>query len=107
MRQTLIALVVAVPLLSVGLSSEAMSQTTSRPAYGCFRVTAPEINIRARAVSSSDVVGQARRGDILVKRERFCALRGFWCPVTTAAGVGGWADKSLMQVAPCPARLSR
>ncbi len=72
--------------------------------YGCFKVTAASINIRDGAFSSSDVVGTAGRGEILVKRKRFCTLRGFWCAVRKGS-IEGWADKAFMERVDCPARL--
>lgn len=69
--------------------------------YGCFRVTADEVNIRERAFSSSEVIGTARKGDILIKWKRFCAWRGFWCPVRKG-GLTGWADKGYLETAECP-----
>lgn len=88
--------------------SPATAQTTThRPAYGCFKVTVPELNIRQTAFSTGAVVATAYKNEILVKRRRFCTLRGFWCPVTTNKGIQGFADKSMMAVAACPARLSQ
>ncbi|MEQ1695629.1 MAG: hypothetical protein ABL901_07290 [Hyphomicrobiaceae bacterium] len=90
------------------VSAPAVAQTkTHRPAYGCFKVTVPELNIRQTAFSSGAVVATAIKNEILVKRRRFCALRGFWCAVTTNKGVPGYADKSMIAVAACPARLSQ
>jgi hypothetical protein len=89
------------------LSAAASAQTvTHRPAYGCFKVTVPELNIRAKALSSSAVLATVIKGETLVKRHRFCALRGYWCAVTTNKGIQGFADKSMMAVAPCPSRLA-
>jgi hypothetical protein len=93
-------------LTALGATAAAAQSTTSRPAFGCFKVTAPQVNIRASALSTADVVGKASRGEVLIKNRRFCALRGFWCPVRTQRGVEGWADKSKLVVAACPARLS-
>ncbi len=70
--------------------------------YGCFVVTAPSINIRDGAFSSSAVIATANRGQILVKRHRFCTLRGFWCAVRTKSGAEGWADKAFMERTACP-----
>ena len=87
-------------------ASLAGAQTvTTRPKYGCFKVTAESLNIRAKALSTADVLATARRGDILVKRRRFCALRGYWCPVAFGDSEG-WADKAFFEAAPCPPRLS-
>jgi hypothetical protein len=92
---------------SGGFAPAAQAQsTTVRPAYGCFKVTAPQINIRATAFSTGAVLATASKNEILVKRRRFCTLRGYWCAVTTNAGIQGFADKNLIAVASCPARLS-
>lgn len=104
MRLAARALVGAVALAMTASLAGAQTVTT-RPKYGCFRVTSESLNIRAKALSTSDVVGTAKRGDILVKRRRFCALRGYWCPVTFG-GVEGWADKAFFETAACPPRLS-
>ena len=91
--------------LAVSASLATAQTVTTRPKYGCFRVTADSLNIRAKALSTADVVGTAKRGDLLVKRRRFCALRGYWCPVAFGV-VEGWADKAFFEAAPCPPRLS-
>ena len=70
--------------------------------YGCFKVTkVSALNIRRRAYSKSSVVGVARRGQKLGKWRRFCAIRGFWCPVKTSSGVRGWSDKRFLQRVSC------
>jgi hypothetical protein len=97
--------------LSLALAASAAApvlaqSVTSRPQYGCFKVTAAEMNIHGTAFASGPVIGTAKRGEILVKRKRFCTARGFWCAVTTRKGVQGYGDKSLMAIAPCPAKLS-
>lgn len=79
----------------------AAAQTTSRASYGCFRVTAESLNIRDKAFASGAVIGTAKKGDILVKRKRFCTLRGYWCGVSFGT-TEGWADKAFMEAAPCP-----
>jgi SH3-like domain-containing protein len=91
--------------LAITASLAVAEPATTRPKYGCFKVTTASLNIRAKAFSNADVVATAKRGDILVKRRRFCALRGYWCPVTFG-GVEGWADKAFFETAPCPPRLS-
>jgi uncharacterized protein YraI len=71
--------------------------------YGCFQVTGTAgLNIRATPFSSSAVVGTASKGEILKKWKRFCALRGFWCPVEKANGLRGHADKAFLKKVPCP-----
>lgn len=92
--------------LAVSASLAGAQTVTTRPKYGCFKVTAESLNIRVKALSTADVIGTAKRGDILVKRRRFCALRGYWCPVTFGT-VEGWADKAFFESAACPPRLSQ
>lgn len=75
------------------------------PGHGCFKVTAAVVNIRDGAFSSSNVVGSAGRGEILVKRKRFCTLRGFWCAVRKGS-IEGWADTAFMERVDCRGRLS-
>lgn len=70
--------------------------------YGCFRVSASAMNIRARPYSDADVIGVATKGAILEKRKFLCTLRGYWCAVRTSAGLEGYGDKSLMDKIPCP-----
>ena len=102
-----LAVAVAVIACAIG-TVPAMAQTaTHRPAYGCFKVTVPELNVRGTAFSTGAVVATAIKNEILVKRRRYCTLRGYWCAVTTNKGIQGYADKSMMAVAACPARLSQ
>lgn len=96
----------AVVAASLCISAAQAATVTSRPAYGCFKVTAPQINIRSKPLSTAAVIGTARQGDILIKRKRWCTLRGYWCAVTKGS-LEGYADKSFMKVAPCPASLSK
>ncbi len=37
--------------------------------YGCFKVTASSLNIRARPYASAEVIGTASKGEILIKRK--------------------------------------
>ena len=98
----------AVIIACAAISAPATAQTTThRPAYGCFKVTVPELNVRGTAFSNGPVVATAIKNEILVKRRRYCTLRGFWCAVTTNKGIQGFADKSMMTVAACPSRLSQ
>ncbi len=97
----------AVILFVTFAATPAYSATTSRPKWGCFKVTAKGLNIRKRPYSFSKVIGTASRGDILIKRKRWCTPRGFWCAVTTEGGLRGYADKSYINKVPCPARLSQ
>ncbi|MDQ8700496.1 SH3 domain-containing protein [Hyphomicrobium sp. LHD-15] len=80
-----------------GFSAEAQAA----PKYGCFKVTVPSLNIRARPYSSADVIGVAKKGDILEKRKLFCTPRGFWCAVRKGS-LEGYADKSNLAKLPCP-----
>ncbi|WP_072390324.1 SH3 domain-containing protein [Hyphomicrobium sp. CS1GBMeth3] len=82
--------------LTGGSSSEAEAAT-----YGCYRVTAASLNLRARPLSTSPVVGVARRGDILEQRKLFCTPRGFWCAVRKGS-LEGYADKAYMRKVACP-----
>ncbi len=93
-------------VLAAALGLAALTATGAADAassgYGCFRVVGtPGLNIRATAFSTSAVIATASRGEILVKWKRFCALRGFWCPVEKG-GIKGHADKSFLQKVPCP-----
>jgi hypothetical protein len=97
---------VAFAMSAVFGASFVSAQTTVRPAYGCYKVSAKELSLRETAFKTGNVVATVGKGDILVKRRRFCTLRGTWCPVTTIKGVQGFADKSMIAVAPCPPRLS-
>lgn len=103
--RTSIRLLAAAAVLSLATTAHAQSVTT-RPAYGCFKVTAPEINIRERPYSNAGVIGTAHKGDILIKRKRWCTLRGWWCAVSRGS-VQGYADKNFMKVAPCPPSQSK
>ena len=103
--RALFASTLAVGALLVG-GAEAQT-TTTRPKHGCYRVVgADEINIRARPFSKSEVIGTAKRGEIVVKWRGWCTLRGFWCPVEKG-GIRGHSDKSYLEPAPCPPSLSR
>lgn len=79
-----------------GVATEAQAAT-----YGCFKVTAKHLNIRARPYSSAEVVGVANRGDILEKRKLFCTPRGFWCAIRKGS-LEGYADKDNMRKVACP-----
>jgi hypothetical protein len=93
--------------LAIAISLAAGIAALSQPAaalssrYGCYEVTASSLNIREKPWSISKVLAVAKRGDKLAKRRRFCALRGFWCPVTTEDGVEGWAGKQFLKRTAC------
>jgi hypothetical protein len=69
--------------------------------FGCFLVTASEVNIRERPYSDAKVVGTAVKGDILIKRKMLCTLRGYWCAIR-AGSVDGYVDKAFMEKITCP-----
>lgn len=69
--------------------------------YGCFLVTASEVNIRARPHSTAAIVGTAVKGDVLIKRKMLCTLRGYWCAIRAGA-VEGYVDKAFMEKITCP-----
>ena len=98
--KTIITLGIASAFLGglVALSAQAQALSSR---YGCYEVTVDALNIREKAWSRSKVVAVARRGEKLAKRRRFCALRGFWCPVTNEDGVSGWAGKQFLKRTPC------
>jgi hypothetical protein len=99
---------VAMMGLIAAVSTPTVAQTTTvRPAYGCYKVLATELSIRATALKSGAVVAGASKNEILSKRRRFCNVGGAWCPVTTKDGIQGYAEKALIAVAPCPPSLSR
>lgn len=79
-----------------GVSADANAAT-----YGCFKVTAAHVNIRARPYSTAEIVGTASRGDILEKRKMFCTPRGFWCAIRKGS-LEGYADKANMRKIACP-----
>ena len=79
----------------------ALSSAARAGDYGCFRANT-DLNIRDRPYSSATVIGNVAKGEVMEKRKRWCTLRGYWCAVTTKAGLEGYADKSLMDKMPCP-----
>jgi hypothetical protein len=86
---------------AVGLLLCASVGMAEAASYGCFKVTADTINIRARPYSNAEVVGTASKGDILEKRKLICTPRGFWCAIRKGT-LEGYADKSLMTKIACP-----
>lgn len=101
MKKPLLAIAIAVAATTGGLVTAPKPADALSSRYGCYVVTTGALNIRKRAWSRSEVVGVARRGEKLAKRRRFCALRGFWCPVATEDGVEGWTDKRFLERTPC------
>ncbi len=96
-RVSRFALAAAGLAIFAGSPAEVQAATS----YGCFKVTASNLNIRARPYSSSDVIGVAHKGDVLEKRKLFCTPRGFWCAVRKGS-LEGYADKSNMLRITCP-----
>lgn len=94
-RRTCIA--IAAALTAVAAASVAHAGT-----YGCFKVSADEINIRDRPYSTAAVIGTAQKGEVLEKRKLWCTLRGYWCAVRTKGGLEGYADKGFMDKIACP-----
>jgi hypothetical protein len=95
-RIILSALVVAAGIVVSGTGAPVAAAT-----YGCFRVTVDSLNIRARPYSTAEVIGNAKKGDVLEKRKLLCTPRGFWCAIRKGA-LEGYADKSLMEKIACP-----
>lgn len=92
--------------LGISLATTGQAAPNNAAPYGCYRVKALEINIHASARTHGDVMGQARRGDLLLKLRRTCSPRGRWCPVATERGLERWAAKSGLEPVACP-RKSR
>lgn len=85
--------------LGTGLVPPAPAQAAKN--YGCFTVTTPTLNIRARPYSDAAVIGTASAGEILEKRKLFCTPRGYWCAVRKGK-LEGFADKKFLGKASCP-----
>ncbi|HYD15561.1 MAG TPA: hypothetical protein VEA77_04090 [Hyphomicrobium sp.] len=94
--KSVFALAAAGLFFLTGVSADAKAAN-----YGCFKVTAAHLNIRARPYSSAEVIGAASRGDILEKRKMFCTPRGFWCAIRKGS-LEGYADKANMRKIDCP-----
>lgn len=92
---------IAFAALGLTIFSTATTTTAHASPYGCFLVTAPALNIRARPYSSSDVIGAAKKGDILEKRKLICTPRGYWCAIRKG-DIEGYADKNFMRRVKCP-----
>lgn len=89
-------------LAALGAGAAVTPAAAADNAYGCFKVIGvSSINIRARPYSNSDVIGVAKRGEVLVKWKRWCTLRGFWCPVQKGS-IAGHADKRYLMKVDCP-----
>ena len=86
----------------LGSSFVVTAESQAATGYGCFKVTASSLNIRARPYASAEVIGTASKGEILIKRKPLCTLRGFWCAVRKG-GLDGYADKANMEkLTVCP-----
>lgn len=98
-------------LVFVGAASPSVATTYVRPPYGCYQVKVDGLNIRERPFAASAAIGTARLGQIVVKTQRFCNWRGYFCEVEVTGANGrpirGYADKNFMTVAPCPASLAK
>lgn len=79
--------------------------TTTRPAYGCVKVSAVAAPILDKSNKGGSVVATAAKGDVLAKNSRFCGIRGY-CSVTYK-GTKGWVDKANVKVAACPPSMSK
>lgn len=80
--------------------SASVTEVNASP-YGCFMVTTDALNIRARPRAASNVVGVAKKGEILEKRKLICTPRGFWCAIRKGS-IEGYADKNFMRRVKCP-----
>ena len=94
--KSMFAVAAAGLMLATGISADAKAAT-----YGCFKVSAAHLNIRARPYSTAEIIGTASRGDILEKRKMFCTPRGFWCAIRKGS-LEGYADKANMRKVDCP-----
>jgi hypothetical protein len=101
-------LAIATTLIALAFSTSLVSAqtTTTRPAYGCFKVSSSDAVVRASASKTGNVIANVIKGETLVKRRRFCTVGGAWCPVTTNKGLQGFAAKADIVIAPCPSRTS-
>lgn len=95
------------PLKRAPAAAPSPAAPSTPSSFGCLRVTGAEINLRAKPLNTADVVGQARQNDILIKRRRSCTPRGGWCAVATLTNIEGYAEKSQVAGAPCPAAASK
>jgi hypothetical protein len=87
---------------TVGFGLTVAAAEAQAAGYGCFKVTASSLNIRATPHSTAEIIGTAYKGEILIKRKPLCTLRGFWCAVRKG-GLDGYADKANMQkLSACP-----
>lgn len=98
------SLVAAAAMLSAG-SAIAAPKVTTRPAYGCFRVTAASAPILDKSNKSGHVIATAAKGDTVIKAKRFCGLRGY-CSVRYKSATG-WVDKANVKVTACPPSTSK
>ncbi len=92
---------IALATLGLAVSTGGAATPVHASPYGCFVVTAPSLNIRARPYASSDAIGVAKKGDILEKRKLICTPRGYWCAIRKGS-LEGYADKNYMRRVKCP-----
>ena len=90
----------------LGIAAASAQSVSTRPAYGCFKVTAGKVRLHETSFVSSAIVGVVERGDILIKRHRFCNVVSAACAISTESGTSGFVSKGSVKVTPCPARLS-
>ncbi len=102
----LMALALCAAATAVTLTPATAQTVSTRPAYGCFKVSSAQANIRAGSSANADVIATAIKNETLVKRRRFCTVGGNWCAVTTNKGIQGFAAKADIKVSACPARTS-
>lgn len=102
--------VVTLVATSAAVTPALAATTYVRPPYGCYRIDAADLNIRERAFAASVSIATAAKGQIVIKSNRFCNWRGYFCAVEfTRDGrtIRGYADKAYMTVVPCPADFAR
>lgn len=100
--RALAAITTGIVILTVTAGSAGAQTSFTRPPFGCFQVSVPQLNIRLKPDGDAAVIGSVKQGEFLIKRKRFCNFRGFFCAVQ-AGPLEGYADKNFMAVAPCPA----
>lgn len=102
--KSLFALVGIAGLVAGAVAADAA--TTTRPAYGCYKVSAASAQLRDKGSTGGNVIATAPKGDVLVKTKRFCGFGGIYCAVSYN-GVAGFIEKAAVKVAACPASTSK
>lgn len=108
MSMTPVKFAITVALSAAALFQPAVAEpatSVARPAYGCLKVTVPSIAIKEKSIGTNTTLATASKGEILIKRHRFCTLGT--CAVTTRDDVKGFVEKAATAVAACPAKLSK